>query len=212
MRHASVTGAIASSSQSVREEASRKYSRRQAPSTVTVSPRAPPSDVRPRDTSAPADTSSISMSGALLSIIAATSTGEPPPPSSNHPISSSPIGRPQMVTPAGGGRLTPAGAVALIDGLTVTAGCHHAPPFMRCPRWCLLRCRITPVNHPRSLELGLRRREVFASCQTLLRLRCDASPNSGEMLTTVSCSGVPRSVGTFRERCVIGLVTTVKPL
>jgi len=53
---------------------------------------------------------------------------------------------------------------------------------------------------------------VIRERQTLLRLRWDPIPASTPYDVTVSTSGVPRSVGTFFHRCVMGFWTLVKPL
>lgn len=87
------TAGRASETQSVRAAPSRKYSRLQRPSTVTVTPRAPPSRVVPSATSAPSATHSTSPAHPSQSRMAGTSAVPPPPDPSNQSSLTSPPSR-----------------------------------------------------------------------------------------------------------------------
>src|SRR6188472_42604 len=78
-----MTAGSASATHTSNVSSSLKYSRRQRPSTVTVTPSAPPSDVSPMLTSAPAPTSACTPSPALLSRSFTASIAAPLPLPSN---------------------------------------------------------------------------------------------------------------------------------
>src|SRR5258708_6456184 len=107
-------------SHSTRLSASRWYSRRHRPSTVMVTPRAPPSLVSPRETSAPAPTATPIKSDALLSSRAGTSTGAPAPPPSNQSGTSSPASFASVRAGERGGEVT------RFPGLLLPPTANHA--------------------------------------------------------------------------------------
>jgi hypothetical protein len=94
-------------SQSTSESLSRWYSRRHRPSTVTVTPRAPPSLVSPSDSRAPPPTATPRRSSARESSIAATSTRDPEVPASSQSDTSSPTSFASVGPGGGGGEVTP---------------------------------------------------------------------------------------------------------